>query len=522
MPGPESDSLWESGAVNDYPDANRTAVSRVRIGYPRLAQINSTNSDLATARAALTGLAGLPSYGNDGAPLAPATDDALADVKRALAFRPSTGLTLISGARFASYLRNNSETRVADGAVIFNVVDQGFVPNPDDPSVTRPGLSYLRLGKPEPTVLDGENNPLARQYDQMMDQKYGPGVGLFSDGGFNAWTRQPINLRSNQAINLNGSSIVLTSYDGATVVSYEIKEKSDIERINAGEITDVSVDRRIININWLRNTPIGWYRQIFDRGKALTYTTANKGDFSNASQYSLSLGAKFEHTLAVGLSTEFSGKITVSKGFSAEIGTSGAIFKHPFGAWTKETTAEVTGDMKVKLSISGIETASMELEMKIFSGLLHAAVATQTIAFTAYNSTLADRADRPLTAADAPDAGGRGDNAHGMLDAFDKGLDIYEAAISLSAITAAAGCVMAARQAFLSNLRLVPIPVTPTIEVSRTGINLICGASYIQMGFEGIRIGSPGTVVIGGSTLNLMSPATHHLPTPPLPPKPML
>lgn len=521
MPGPESDSLWESGAVNDYHAPARTAVSRVRIGYPRLTQINSTNTDLATARAALTGLDAtkLPTYGNDCSPISPDTDDAFADVKRALAYRPSTGLSLISGARFASYLRSNSETRVADGSVIFNVVDQAFAPDPAVPARTRPGLSYLRLGKPEAQLLDAGNQPLPRPADQLMDQKYGSGIGLYSDGGLRAWARQPIALRSDDGISIdgakiriNGSFFGLTSYGPSTSVTYEIDDENDINQINAGLASDQTVKRKIINMNMLRRTPIGWYRQIFDRGKTLTYTTANKGDFTTSAQYALNVGAKFEHTLSVGLSTEFSGKISASKSFLIDIGTGGAVFKHPFGTWIKDMSYEVQADTSIVIGLTGVDSVAIETPMKVYSGVLHAAIAIQMVAFLAYNSALADRADRPITSADVPDADGKFDDVHGLRDALDEGREVYEAAIALSVLTAAAGCIMAALQAHLSVVKNLAPAMLPTIKVTALGIELSCGPSALKIGYDGIEMTGAARIAASAPTVSQMSPSISHVP----------
>lgn len=514
---PESDFLWETPAVPDVDNPGSTATNRMRLGHPRLQAIGTTGADLAAARLAVASLTAtnMPAYDNQGTPIAPTASDPLRDVKRALAFRPSTGAALISGARFSGYLKSNFEVRSADGAVLFQTVDHDFVPDPANaPTTKKPGLSYLRLGKPEPRLRDAEGKELPRAQDQLMDQKYKPGIGLFSDGELYAWTRKPLNFRSGEAFYITAPAYSLSSYGESKIVTYEINDPDDIARVNNGELNDVDVARKIINFNWLRPTSRGWYRQIFDRGQAFSFTTANKGDFSQATQYSLGIGAKFDHSLAVGLSTEFSGKIAISKGFSIDIGTGGAIFKHPFGAWTKEGSAELTGDSSVKLTITGIDTAAMETAMKVYSGLLHAAVAAQTAYFAAYNGKLAARAGQTL-------AGGEDDNAHGFKDTLEDGVSMYEDAIKLSAVICAAGCVMAALQAAWSNLRLVPIPLTPTVEVSRTGINLFCGPSYIQLSHTGIRIGSSGTVMIGGSSLHQMSPSINHLPLPPPPPLPV-
>ncbi len=527
---PRSDMIFDAPGVTDYQNPTHTADNRLRVGYPRLETLGSTPTDLATARQITAPMPEdrRPDYEANGVFKAPLTSDAYADVKRALAYVPATGIVFFTGARFETYTLGNFESRVVNGAITLQAVDQTFPPPPDPANAAsaepaaeqpKPVLSYLRLGKAEPALLDADGNPLARRFDQMMDQKYVSGVGLFSDGGFNAWTRDTMNLRSNKAVNINGSAVVITSYGEANIVTYAIDKDDDNARINAGEIVDLDVNRKIININWLRPTALGWYRQIFDRSRALTFSTANKADFGIASSYGLGVGAKFEHSLAIGLSTEYSGKIGINKGFSVEIGATGAVFKHPFGAWTQEAEAELTGDMSVKLGISGIDTLPIKTGMKVFSGLLHASVAAQTLAFTTYNAVLAGSADRVLTAADAQ-AGGEGDNAHGMQSAFDKGIQIYEAAIALSAITAAAGCVMAAFQAVWARTR-PPNLLTPTLELDMTGIKLRHGLACLEISQAGITLhAGPGMPLsLGGLTINQHAAAINHLPPipPPLP-----
>lgn len=490
-----NDQLWEVAGSTDTDDPNLLVDTRVRNGYPRLQAIGTTATDLAAAIKATAGIdAGLlPSYDANKAPVPPATSDRLADVKRALAYVPATGLSVFTGARFASYLGGSSETRVVDGAVLFNAVDQSFAPDPADAATTRPGLSYLRLGKPEAVVKDSDGKPLARRFDQMMDQKYGSGIGLFSDGGLNAWTRQPMNLRSNQAVNINGSQVVITSYGENTIVTYQIKDKDDIARINAGETVDVAVDRSIVNISSLRSTDLGWYKQTYDRGRALTYSTANKGDYGIGAAYALSVGAAFTHSIAANLATEFAGKVEVSKGFGVEVGATGATFKHPFGSWSLENTAELSAGRKVTLSISGVDALPIKVAMATYSAVLHAAVAAQSLAFTSYNAVLAGSADRTLKDGDS-------DDQHGMLTVFDKGVLIYELAISLSAASCAAGCVMAAIQAVWASARK-PLPGMPIIELTPTGMELTCGLSGISISNLGVTINGP-IVTINSNQIN--------------------
>ena len=333
-PPTTSNTLWDVPNNSNYRISTRAAVdTRFRLGYPMLPPqgppppVNGVASDLKFARNVMTGLpaSSLPAYPSDtdDTPLAPDASDPFADVKRSLSYSPSTGINFITGASFTTYLRNNFDTRIGDGAVLFRAVDQSF----SQDGVTKPGLTYFRLGKPEPRLTNAANVQYERADDQLTDQKYKSGIGIFSDGGINAWTRDPINMRSDEAINLIAPSYCLSTYGESLIVSYEIDDDKDIERINAGDLTDQDVNRRIINVNALRSTPLGWYRQIFDRGRNLNYSTSNKGEFSIGASYGLSVGAKFEHSIAVSFGTSLAGKVEINDGFGIEIGASGAAFK---------------------------------------------------------------------------------------------------------------------------------------------------------------------------------------------------
>ena len=156
----------------------------------------------------------------------------------------------------------------------------------------------------------------------------------------------------------------------------------------------------------------------------------------------------------------------------------------------------------------------IEATLKVFSKVLRAATAAQVLAFTAYNAVLAAEADRTLTAADSED---RGDDTYGLKTALDEGMKIYEAALSLSVITAAASLTLAAVQARW--LRARPLdPTTPDIEVSRSGIFLRYGANGIEIKPTGVRIvGLVGGVMIGGVSVTNVAPAAiNHAPVPPI------
>lgn len=521
---PESDMLFEAPGVIDVAVAavagapRVTADSRMRIGYPRLTQIGATRTDLDLASQVVAALpaASRPSYGNSGGFLAPALDDPNADAKRALAFRPSTGFGFTTGAKFSGYLKGNFETRVADGAVLLQVVDQGFAPDPAAPTTVKPGLTYLRLGKPETPLTDAAGAPLAREHDQLQDQKYVAGIGLFSHGGLNAWTHQAINLRSNQDVSINGKTVGMTSYGGNSSVTYEIRNESDVARINAGEVTDRGVDRSIININLLRNTgAMGWYRQVFDRARSLTFGTANKAEFNIGASYALSIGAKFENVMTFGMATDYGGKIAMSRGLEIKIGEGGSTFKHPFGSFQSEKMVEISGESSVRISANGIDTMIMDKPVEIFAKVLEVAVLAQSVAFMAYNANLADRASKTLTAADSA---GQGDNTHGMISTFDKGLSVYQAAIALSAITAAGGLVLGAVHAAMIRMRAPLLPKS-LIQLGRTELLLQCGVSAIKITPLGIEMTAP-TVTIGGLQVEVKAPAINHapVPAPPAPP----
>lgn len=522
MPSPTSDLLLEAPEVLDYDNPGVTADTRLRVGYPRLTKQGATESDATIARRVTSEIDAvhLPAYDEHDNAIRPSDDDPLVNVKRALSFKPATGVNFTTGATFNTYLKNNFETRVADGAVQFHAVDQSFVPDPDNaPDVIKPALSYLHIGKADQPLTDVNGVELPRRYNQLTDQKQKTGIGLFSDGELNAWARQPINLCSSEAINLTTQGYCLSTYGESVISTYEILNKADIERINSGEITDKGVDRKIINLNALRSTDLGWYRQIFDRGRALNFSTANKGDFSISSSYSLGIGAKFEHSVAASLGTSFSGKVELNRGFGIDIGIGGAMFKHPSGSWTFESDAELCGTSSVKLTIAGVDTLPIKGNLEIYSKVLTAAVVVQTAAFTGFNAYLAERADRTLTAADAEN---KGDDTHNLVTALDDGMKVYEAALALSAITCAAGIVMGAAQAIWTALR-IPDPLAPNIELSRTFIALRCGTNGIEISPTGIKIVSlAGSVDIGGMTLNLGAPSINHTPVPPIPVAPML
>lgn len=516
----KSDFVIEVPNAVDPLHPERPVNSRLRLGHPvETTPGRATLGEVAFARSIMDQVPAdrLPAGGSE-AFVAPAPLDANADVKRTLSFQPGAGLAAFTGGSSLTYARYNVETRVADGAVSLAAVDQAFVPDPAKPGETKPGLSYLRIGKPEAKLTDADGKPLERRFDRLMDQKYSSGVGLFSDGALFAWTQKSLNFRSDEAFYVTTPAYSLSQYGESRIISYELANKDDIARVNAGDFADVDVDRKIMNVNWLRPTEMGWYRQIFDRSRALSYTTSNKGDVGAGAAYSLGVGAKFEHTASVGLGTSYAGKVDVNKGFSIDIGATSATFKHPFGAWTQDFTAELSGMTSVKLGVAGVDSIAIDGFIKGYSIALHVAVAAQTAAFAAYNGVLAARADQKLTGADSQN---KGDDTHGLLSALEDGVKIYEAAISLSAITCAAGITLAAVQAAWSAARVKKVVAeTPSIEMDHTGIVMKHGTSVIRISPAGIIIqAAGGSVITTGAQIMNMAPSINNFPQalPPLP-----
>lgn len=519
MSGTTSNFLFDTPDNIDVDEPDIAVDSRLRVGYPQLKSDKQTQTDLSIARAATESIPSdkLPEYDKDDKPIPPELSDPLADIKRALSYQPDTGVGFITGADISAYSKGNFDARVADGSVLFQAVDQDFK---QKDGTAKPGLTYLRLGKPEAQLKDKEGNEPTRKNDQLMDEKYGDGVGLYSDGGLRTWTKQAVNLRSNEEISMTAPSFYSTSYGKRVIVSYEIEKDSDIELINSGKIEDTAVNRKIINVEAMKSTDLGWYKQVFDRGRNLEYSTSNKGEFGIGSSYGMSVGSTFEHSIAASLETSYTAKVGVGMGLSIEIGPTGSEFKHPFGSWTHEEEAETTALSKISLAISGVEMGPMKTAITVFAGVLQGAVAAQSLAFTAYNAILAGMADRTLTAEDTKRAEGDEDktnDTYRLLSALDQGMLIYEVALSLSAISCAAGITLGALEALWMGLKK-PTLATPDIEVSTQGIFLRYGGNGIQIDATGIKItGLAGGVQIGGPTVDIMSPAANFTPAAPQP-----
>jgi hypothetical protein len=505
--GTKSNTHWDipnNENTNAPPD---TADTRFLLGYPLLAPIHHTPSDAKFARDVMKDLpaASLPDYDGQDYPVAPPDDDDHADAKRALSYTPSTGASFISGGQFRTYLRGDLDARVADGSVRFQAIDQEFT---DDEGNTIPGLTYLRIGTPDAALTDANGEELPRELNPAKDQKAVSGIGFFTDGGVEGWAKKPINLRSNELLTLTAPTFYNTSYGETFIATYEL-EGEYVELVNSGKALDVEVPHKIVKVDAVYKTDLGWYKHTVDRGREIEFSTSNKGAFGIGASYEMNVGAKFEHTVAAGLETDFSGKVSLSKGFEIEIGETGAVFKHPFGAWTQEDEAELTGNSSVSLSIAGIDTAPMQIAVKAYAAVMYGAVAAQNLAFMAYDAVLAGQADRTLAA-------DQEDNYYGLKTSLDEGMKIYEAALSLSAITCAAGIVLGAVQAAWSAARPHD-PTVPDIQVSRQGIFLRYGSNGIEIGPAGVKIvGLMGGVTIGGLSVTHAAPAVNHQPVPPI------
>lgn len=524
MPNLKSDMLLEAREVLDYHDDDVVTNTRMRFGYPRVDTIGTTASDFTLTKQIIESLPsdGRPRFGNRNEALPPESSDKLADVKRALAFKPATGVSFVSGARFDVYLKNNFETRVADGAAIMQVVDFDAGIDADGKKV--PGLTYLRLGKPEQVLKDTENNALSREADLLKDQKYEPGIGLFSDGALNVWTRQPINLRSSKAVNIvadeKSEEIIGENYSA----TYEYMSEDDEKRIKKGEVKPQEVERKIVGVEMKRKGAAGWYHQDFKRSQTLDFSVANKGDISLSAAFGMSMGAKIDHSIALGFETSFSGKVELSKSFGIELGEHGAVFKSTAGSWTQSKDHTVSANNSITLKVNDLGSLPFQTAATAYKMASAVAIAAQTTALTFYNLKLTTSSGKPLSArseADKDKTAEELDDANGLKATLDSGMKLYEAMVLLSAITGAAGATLAALQAAYLRAPIVD-PMAPSIVVDRTKIVLRCGGNGIEIGPTGVRIAVVGTVEIGGPTVNINSPAINNNPVPAIPIPPPL
>lgn len=515
-----SDFIIQSTDATDVDNSTVGVDTRLRVGHPRLTVEGTTPTDAKIARNATTNLTVPNEFDENDVMVAPAATDALVDVKRALQFTPHTGFNLTTGGRFNAYTKSNFEARVLDGAAIFQVVDQTYQRDPADATRWKLGLTYFRLGKPEPQLNGSDGQPLDRSHDLLKDQKYQHGVGLFTDAGINVWARDEIKLKSNKSIYLLSDDKTEETYGENAVYNYEYQD-SDIAALRSGAKSPAEVNRKIVNVSLLRSTDLGWYKLGFDRGRNITYSTSNKGDFSIGMAYAMSVGGKFDHNFSVGLSTAFTGQVEVSGGSKVEIGSTGATFKHPFGSFIQENEASISANAKVTLTIAGIDNAPLQLAMTNYYIALQVAIAAQNAGFMLYNASLAGQADRTITPEQSARKDEHGndmaDDAHGFRTSLEQGMKIYEAALSLSAISCAAGLVLAAVQA--AKQAIPPPPgMMPKITINASGIYLTHGANGIAITPTGVKVvGLGGGVTIGGVMIETIAPSIQDVVGSPMP-----
>lgn len=496
--GKESDFLLQATEVTDYDHPALKTDTRMRIGYPRLHAHGTTESDQAMAKRIIVETTrgydrARPSFNNEDLaqePTAGAEPEKkedkeaaarLADVKRALAFNPGTGVSFISSARFDVYLKNNLESRLADGAAIFRAVDFG------EDGKSEPKLSYLRVGKPEKQLKGKDGKALTREQDLLMDQKYKPGIGSFTDGEVSLWSKGDHSIFSGKTFRLvadeKAEEIIGENY----AATYEYADEHDAERVRKGEIKPQQAKREIISVAMKRKGNAGWYEQEYKRAQSLDFSVANKGEVALNSSYGVSVGAKVEHSLALSVGSSVSGKLEMSKAFEVEVGEHGAVFKGSSGSWTQEDDHKISAGRSIRLGINEIDTAPMKIAITAFKVAFYASVAAQTGGFAAYAATLRIMSGQELAAGGADQEAEKADDAHGLKSALDQGMVLYEAAFLLSAISGACGCAMAAAQALWMRGR-VGDPLAPSIVMDNLGIVLKCGLSKIEITPTGVWI----------------------------------
>lgn len=509
----EGDKLFKSDVLfqsTDSVDIDRPKLSvdtRLRLGYPRLTAQGSTETDATIARNAAKGIpaANMPAHSGD-VTTAPALTDTLADVKRALMFTPHTGASLTSGGSFSAYLGSNFDVRVLDGAMLVQAVDQDF-PDPADSTKSKPGLSYLRVGKPEPKLLDSDGKPLGRDSDPLQDEKYKPGIGLYTDGELNVWSRGgDINLTTNRSYNVTSDEKAIEVVGESYEVTYEYPNEEDEKKVKEGKAKPLEVERKIVAVDMKRKGVTGWYKQEFKRGLSLDFSAANKGEVSFSSSYGVSMGAKIDHGLSLGFETSVSGKIELSKSWGIEIGEHGAIYKGTAGRWTQENQRNIAANEKITIKVDPLGALPFETAAKVYKVVAYAANAAQMAVMLAYNAALLDSSLGKLSPAAAGEA--EPDNKHDLRTRLDAGIHMYESCALASALTAAAGAVLAAVQA--RNLQVpIPNPTAAKIVVTTSGIRLQCGTSSITLTSSGIKLSGP-TIESNGSMVTTAAAVVNH------------
>jgi hypothetical protein len=434
----------------------------------------------------------------------PASSDARADVKRSLRFDGPSGLAVITNGDLLKYLGSDEVSRILDGSFRVYAVDQAS---------GAPKLSYLRLGKPEPTLgtdadgkpVEGSGTQLPKRDDRSKDTKYSSGVGIYTEGDIQGYSKGKTSLRASGPFYINSRGYVLTSYGERKAVSYDINSESDLNAINAGEIDDTDVERTLINVDWRYKRPDGWYTQVYDRGKRVDFYTSHKGEIGTSVKYGLSLGLSFNHAFAAGLDSGYAAMVEVKGGHGVKVTSNGFETDLGFGKFQVAESHEVSANDAVEISCARLVDVGMTKIMKGFSIAVRVSVAAQNAAFIAYEAALAARANMTLKGGQTADDLMAEDH-HGFQTAFEQGPKVYNAAVALSAITCTAGILLAAVQAAMSK---APDPgTTPKIKMTPFAMVISAGpATSITLNAFGISI-KGGSLGMRGIKHVVQSPKT--------------
>jgi hypothetical protein len=498
-----SDLLIEVPNARDPSALAKLVDSRLRVGSPRTDQ-GSTRTDaqfVENMQAALP-RAQRPDFRN-GTTVLPDSTDPHADVKRSLRWDAPAGFALLTTGQLAKHLGGGEVSRIFNGSFRVYAVDQGD---------SGPSLSYLRVGKAEPPLgTDGQGKPVEGEgsgitavpklYDRSRDTKYTSGVGVYTQGEINVYSKGKTAFRTSGPYYIFSRGYVLTSYGERKAVSYDIKHERDVQRLNDGEIDDTQVERTLINIDWRYKRPDGWYTQTYDRGKRVDFYTSHKGEVGTSVKYGLSLGLAFNHTIAAGLDTGYSATVEVKGASTVKVTENGFESDTVFGKSATAASAEIEGHDSVSIQCGSFVALGMMATMKSFSTVVRAAVAAQNAAFLLYEASLAGQADRTL---DASQTTGDLEVEHhyGFKDAFEAGPAVYNTAIALSAVTCAAGILLAAVQAVYA--KAPDVGLTPKIAMTPWDMTLSVGPTKIELdmigiSFSGTRLGMRGIDMVIGA-----------------------
>ena len=480
------DLLMEVVKARESGPPVRPIDSRLRIGASRKDGRGSTRTDAAFIQYILRAIpeAQRPTFSN-GTTTLPPHDDQHADVKRSLSYTAPTGISFASEGHLSKYLGGDEVTRIVDGSFRVYAIDQNG---------GAPKLSYLRLGKPEQQLTMEVNvnspgasgEPVPKRYDRSRDTKYTSGVGVYTQGDIQVYSANKTAFRASGPFYINSRGYVLTSYGERRATSYDINSQADLNDINAGLIDDTSVDRTLINVDWRHKRADGWYTQVYDRGKRVDFYTSNKGEVGTSAKYALSMGLVFNHSISAGLDTGYAATVEVKGSSVVKVTSNGVSSETPFGTCSLSDSLSLTGNSSVEIGCADVATIALSGTTKVFANVMRAAVVAQNAAFLAYEVALAAKANMTLNASQLADDL-HAEDAHGFETAFNAGPDIYNAAIGLSAITCAAGILLAAVQA--AAMKVPPLGFTPKIEMDPFGMTLSCGPlSKIKLNVVGVEM----------------------------------